>query len=299
MASDQYTIIGLGELLWDLLPGGKQLGGAPSNFAYMAASLGDRCFIASRVGNDSLGREALDRLNQLGLPTCYVQIDRSHSTGTVLVQVDERGQPDFTITEDVAWDYLEWTPEWQALAAQADAVCFGSLAQRSPQSRDTIHRFLQAARSDALRIFDVNLRQSFYSTEIISESLRLSNIVKLNNEELPRVIRMLDLGDGSEAEAARRLLRAFNLDLVCLTRAAQGSLLVADDEVAEHPGFRVAVADAVGAGDAFTAALAHNYLRGASLERINEAANRLGAWVATQVGATPAVEQHVLEQIKL
>lgn len=297
--NNEYIVVGVGELLWDIFPSGKQLGGATANFAYHSALLGDRGIIASRIGNDVLGQEALLRLEQLGLTTAYVQRDAVRPTGTVQVKVDEKGQPDFTITEDVAWDFMAWTPEWQELAMQADAVCFGSLAQRSPRSRETIRRFLQAARQETLRVFDVNLRQSFFSATILAESLRLAQIVKLNDAELPRLVRMLELGDGSgeEEDAARRLLKTYDLELVCVTRGAHGSLLVTAERTVAHPGFQVKVADTVGSGDAFTAALAHYYLRRASLERISDAANRLGAWVATQVGATPAVDKATLRQI--
>lgn len=293
----QYIIVGLGEVLWDLLPGGKQLGGAPANFAYMATLLGDRGIIASRAGSDAPGREALYQLNALGVTTSHIQLDETHPTGTVQVRVNEDGQPEFTINENVAWDFLEWTRQWEILAAQADAVCFGTLAQRSPHSCDTIHRFLRATRLDALRVFDVNLRQSFYSAEILSESLKLSNIVKLNHEELPRVAEILKLGGRGENAWAHRLIQVFGLDLVCVTRGARGSLLVTDADLIEHPGLQVTVTDTVGAGDAFTAALTYCYLRGVSLEKINEAANRVAAWVATRAGATPPVEQGVLEQI--
>ena len=297
-SNKEHIIVGVGELLWDIFPSGKQLGGATANFAYHSALLGNRGIIASRVGNDALGQEALLRVEQLGLTTAYIQRDAARPTGTVQVKVDEKGQPDFTITEDVAWDFMEWTPEWQALATQADAVCFGSLAQRSPRSRETIRRFLQATRREALRVFDVNLRQSFFSAAILTESLRLAQIVKLNDAELPRLMRILELGDGDdEEESARLLLKTFDLELVCVTRGAHGSLLVTDTRTVAHPGFSVRVADTVGSGDAFTAALAHYYLRRASLERISDAANRLGAWVATQVGATPAVEKDTLRQI--
>jgi len=293
MDSNQYTIIGLGEILWDLLPEGKHPGGAPANFAYHAASLGNRGIIASRVGTDTLGQQALSHLKQLDLTTAYVQTDTTYPTGTVRVQVDEQGQPDFTIRENVAWDYLEWTPLWQELAAQADAVCFGTLAQRSPHSRYTIRRFLQATRSNTLRIFDVNLRQSFYSTEVLAESLNLAKMVKLNDDELPEVMNTLGLKSGNARICARRLIDDYQLKLVCVTRGERGSLLITEAEIVEHSGFRITVADTVGAGDAFTAALAHYYLRNASLEKISEAANRLGAWVAAQVGATPAIDRQV------
>ena len=297
MTSGRYTIVGLGEIVWDLLPTGPQLGGAPANFAYFASLLGNHAVVASRVGTDELGQETLLRLHQSGLPTAYVQRDETRPTGTVRVRVDEQGQPDFTITEMAAWDGLEFTPQWQALAAAADAVCFGALAQRSAASRETIRKFLSATRKDALRVFDVNLRQSFYSADIISDSLRQAQVVKLNHLELPIVAAMFDLAGDDDEARARALLRAYSLEMVCVTRGARGSLLVNDAEAVSHAGIPVTTADAVGAGDAFTAALAHHYLRGARLAEISRAANLLGAWVASQVGAMPTVEPAILRQI--
>jgi fructokinase len=289
MHPDPPLIVGLGELLWDLLPGGKQLGGAPANFAYHAAALGNRGVVASRVGADALGREARDRLRQSGLETAFVQEDPSHPTGTVLVELDPQGQPRYTIIENVAWDFLEWTPAWQELAAQAQAVCFGSLAQRAHQARATIRQFLLASRPEAVRIFDVNLRQSFYSAELLRQSLQLASIAKLNQDELPNVAQLLQLPGGDAVTAARGLIETFGLQLVCVTRGAYGSVLVTAAEVDEHPGFPVTVVDTVGAGDAFTAGLVHAYLRQESLANIAALANRLGGWVATQAGAMPPV----------
>jgi len=291
------TIVGLGEVLWDMLPSGKQLGGAPANFAYMANVLGDRGIVASRVGVDSLGREALDAMDKLCITTRYVQEDPSHSTGTVQVCVDAAGQPEFTIAPSVAWDALEWTLPWSELAKATDVLCFGSLAQRSPTSRATIRQFLEAVPLSALRVYDVNLRHTFFTKEVLHESLQLADVVKLNDQELPRIVDVLALGGTSEDERAQRLLDAYHLRLVCITRGDRGSLLVADGHVASHKGFRVKVADAVGAGDAFTACLAHHYMRGASLEEINENANRWAAWVATQVGATPSTGGRDVEEI--
>ncbi|MEN3333718.1 MAG: fructokinase [Blastocatellia bacterium] len=292
-----YTIVGLGELLWDRLLTGEQLGGAPANFAYHASLLGNRACVLSRVGSDQLGERALTRLRQLQLATDFIQQDETRATGTVAVQVDASGQPDFIITEDVAWDYLEFTPQWQALAATADAVCFGSLAQRSPTSRQTIRRFLEATRQGALRIFDVNLRQSFYTRELIAESLALARLAKINHHELAQAAAMFKLSGSSEAELARQLLNEFALELVCVTRGNQGSLLVSQTEAVEHPGFAIEVVDTIGAGDAFTAALAYHYLNRAPLAVISEAANRLGATVASHTGATPAIEPEILERV--
>lgn len=291
------TVVGLGELLWDLLPSGKQLGGAPANFAYIASLLGNEGTTASAIGSDALGDEALQRLTELRLSTAYVQRVPAHPTGTVNVEIDGTGQPSFDIAESVAWDFLEWTRAWRQLAERADVVCFGSLAQRFPQSRSTIRSFLRATRPDAIRIFDVNLRQKFYTAQILAESMQLATLVKLNHEELPRILHLLQLDHRGEEDSARQLLSSYNLKLVCITRGANGSLLVGPEESNEHPGIKIKVADTVGAGDAFTAALVHGYLQGASLAQINETANRVGAWVASQPGATPVSKAGDLKQI--
>jgi len=294
-----YFVVGLGEVLWDMLPDGKQLGGAPANFAYMTSLLGDEGIVVSRVGSDALGRAAGRRLERLGLRASHLQLDRAYPTGTVKVRVDPAGQPTFEIAESVAWDFFEWTPEWRSLAERADAVCFGSLAQRCPQSRATVRQFLNALRPDATRVFDVNLRQSFYNAEVLSESAKLADIMKVNNEELPVMAKLLQIPFiYDESRAARWLRETFNLKLVCITRGANGSLLVSADDTSEHPGYRVHVADTVGAGDAFNAALVYHYLRTASLSTLNEAANRMGSWVASQIGATPPRDEFYLEKVR-
>ncbi|HEV8487691.1 MAG TPA: PfkB family carbohydrate kinase, partial [Blastocatellia bacterium] len=264
-------VIGIGELLWDLLPEGKQLGGAPANFAYWSTVLGERGVVASRVGADEPGREAIECLARAGVDSSQVQLDRLHPTGAVRVEVSASGQPDFTVAQSVAWDFIGWTSEWRELASGAAAVCFGSLAQRSPASRKTIVRFVDAAAAGALIVFDVNLRQSFHSEEVLVQSLNRSRVAKLNSSEFPVVMNELGLSYEGELASARRLIHDFDLELVCVTRADRGSLLVTDTDSVEHLGFKVDVVDTVGAGDAFTAALVHHYLRGASLETISEA----------------------------
>ena len=297
--SAKFTIIGLGELLWDLFPEGKQLGGAPANFAYMTSLLGDIGIVASRVGSDDLGGTARQRLESLRLATSYVQSDSIHPTGTVKVEVDPSGQPTFQIAQPVAWDFFEWSPEWRSLAESADAVCFGSLAQRSPESRQTIRSFLTAVRPGTTRVFDVNLRQSFYSAQVLEESARLADIIKVNHDELPVVAKLLGLPFIYDEMRAAQWLRAqYRSKLVCITRGAKGSLVVGEEESSEHPGYRVHVADTVGAGDAFTAALVYHYLRRASVSTLNEAANRMGAWVASETGATPAPDEFHLEKVR-
>ncbi len=288
-------IVGLGEVLWDLLPGGACLGGAPANFAYITTLMGDQGIVASRVGEDSRGIEALRRMEELGLDIDHVQTDREHPTGTVNVEVDGKGQPRFEIAHGVAWDFLEWTLDWQHLAEKADAVCFGSLAQQSEESRATIRKFLAATSAKTLKVFDVNLRQSYYSHEVLAESMRLADIVKLNDDELPKIMSLSKLPHKDELTSAKKLIREYDLKVVCITRGRRGSLLVRGQDASEHHGFKVRVADTVGSGDAFTAGLVHEYLHGASLDLMNEVANLVGAWVASEVGAMPTPKRGALE----
>ena len=297
---EAFITVGLGEFLWDLLPSGKQAGGAPANFAYISNLLGDHGIVASRVGADALGLELEEKLRSLGLDTTFLQRDSDHATGTVQVESGENRQPEYSITENVAWDYLEWTPTWRALAEKADAVCFGSLAQRSRKSLETVGQFLRAVRGDAVRIFDVNLRQQFYCAEVVESSMRVADIVKMNHEEVPQVMQLLnapegDKRQGDEMEAAEWLRKKFGTKLICITKGPNGSILVDQSGCDSHPGFAAQIGDTVGAGDAFTAALVHHYLRGSNLKTINGAANRVGAWVASHVGAMPPADAELLQ----
>lgn len=294
----KFTTVGLGELLWDIFPDCRQLGGAPANFAYMTSLLGDEGIVASRVGNDELGQEAKHRLERIGLSTSYVQLDPTNRTGVVQVEVDAKGRPTFQIAEPAAWDSFEWTPQWQALAKKTDAVCFGSLAQRCPQSRQTIQSFLRAIRQETTRIFDVNLRQSYYSAQILADSAKQADIIKLNHDELPTVVQLLGFPFHEEESAAQWLRHTFQAKLVCITRGAAGSLLVSEYAKHEHAGIPVQVADTVGSGDAFTAALVYHYLRRNSLATMNEAANRMGSWVASNTGATPTRDESLLDLVR-
>jgi fructokinase len=290
-------MVGLGEVLWDHLPSGKVLGGAPANFAYMTRVFGNRGIVASRIGDDEPGRQLCQAMRALGLSTSHLQQDGLRETGSAEVSVDATGLPTFTIKEFVAWDFLQWTPDWEQLSKQADVVCFGSLAQRSRCSADTVDRFLQNTRKDALRIFDVNLRQSFYSADILRSSFRHANIAKLTNQELVHVSSLLGMDRSDEENLAKRLFREFELDLVCVTRGARGSLLISQTEIVEHTGVSATVVDTVGAGDAFAACLAHYLVRGRPLSEINESANRFASWVATQMGATPKIDRAQLRNI--
>jgi fructokinase len=285
----QPLFIGLGELLWDLIPTGRQLGGAPANFAYISSLLGNRSAVVSRVGSDDLGRDARDRCSSLGLDISHLQSDPARPTGIVNVKLDVQGIADFEIVENVAWDNLEWTPDLKALAGVADVVCFGSLAQRREPSRGTIQQFLRTTRESCLRIFDVNLRQNYYTPVILKTGFALATVVKMNHLELPIVLESVGMSPTDDEQAdAELLLEHYGLELVCITRGASGSILVSRKGNSDHSGFRVKVADTVGSGDAFTATLAHGCRLGLSLEAVNEAANRMGAWVASQPGATPS-----------
>jgi len=294
-----FKVVGLGEILWDLFPEGKLLGGAPANFAYHMNILGNQGLAVSSVGSDKLGREILGTLQELGVAIDYIQVNRKAATGTVMVTVAATGEPRFSICPvGTAWDHIAWTEKLEQLAAEADGLCFGSLAQRAPESRETIRRFIRSTADHALRIFDVNLRQSYYNSSILSESLELCSVAKLNNQELPIVLGLLGFKSmEDEKDDCRLLLKTFGLDLVCLTRGAGGSIMLSRKEVVVHPGLKVDVKDTVGAGDGFTAVLAHHLLKKNPLTRVSEAANRYGAWIAGCAGATPAVNSAILKEV--
>jgi fructokinase len=286
------TIVALGEALWDELPTGPRLGGASANLAVMAGRLGSHAVPASRVGDDALGQRYCGELSMLPVDLSHMQVDPVLPTSTVSVVVGHDGQPRYTIHENIAWDAFEFTEDWRVLARQADAICFGTLAQRDTRSRSTIQQLVAATRPDCLRVFDINLRPPYFSAEIIRWSLQHATLVKLNDEELPQALSLLGLPTTTQDEAgwlaaARRLQQAFSLQMVCLTLGSQGSLLVTANEQHRHLGVKTTVADTVGAGDAFLAATIHCALQGASLAERNEAANRCAAWVASQPGAIP------------
>ncbi|MGA3082432.1 MAG: carbohydrate kinase [Terracidiphilus sp.] len=287
-----HLILGIGELLWDILPEGEQLGGAPANFAVMAGRLGNHAAILSRIGRDELGRKATELLDPLPVDASFLEVDPENETGRVTVSF-QSGQPSYTIHQPAAWDSLELTDRWAQLAERADAVCFGSLAQRSRESRQTIQSLVAMTSASCVRVFDVNLRAPFYSGAVIRESLRLATVVKMNDAEAAQVMGLLGLPAVNDpAAGALRLLKEFpTLQMVAVTRGARGSLLVTRDEIDSHPGIPIKAADTIGAGDAFTAAMTHYLLRGASLATLNEAGNRWGAWMASQTGAMPPLPE--------
>jgi fructokinase len=290
MTYKKFNIIGLGELLWDLLPTGeKMLGGTTANFAYIAGQLGDNGIIAGRVGNDANGVEALEWLKKKGVPTDKIQTDEKYPTGTVLVSFNN-GQPEYEVIQPVAWDFLELTASWHDLALTADAVCFGTLAQRNAVSRNTIQDFVSLTNPSCLRIFDVNLRQTYYSKEVLEISLNLANIVKMNHEELPIIVEMFDINGTNQIEQTQNFRQRFNLKATCITRGGNGSLLLNEQDFDENVGIKVEIADTIGAGDAFTATMTHGFLNNRDLKKINAEANKIGAYVASKKGAMPDFE---------
>ena len=277
------TIVGIGEILWDMLPSGKALGGAPANFAYHAGRLGEEGWAVSAVGDDALGREILDLVKSKGLRNLIAVTDKP--TGTVQVELDDRGVPAYNIMEDVAWDNIPFTPEMEELAKRADAVCFGSLVQRM-NSRPSVMRFIRAMRPDALKVFDINLRQHYYSCEVLEESLMLADILKINDEEIRIVAGMLGLSDDA-VTACRELIGSFGLRLVILTKGPEGSEVITADKVIPQGVDDVEIVDTVGAGDAFTAAFTVAYLRGDTLAEAQRLASATASYVCSRKGAMP------------
>jgi fructokinase len=295
MTDERVEIVGLGEVLWDLLPAGRQPGGAPFNFAFHCHQLGHTSAIVSRVGADELGRDLRAAVRRLGLSDAYLQEDPEHPTGTVTVALDGRGQPTFTITEGVAYDYLAWDERLHELCARARAVCFGTLAQRHPAARATIRQALRAA-AGAVVVYDINLRQHYHSREIIEDSLSASRWVKLNDDELQQLGDMLGLPGGTASASLAGLRARYGLELAALTRGERGCLVLADGTEIDLPGVPVEVADTVGAGDAFTAGLLAGVLEGKTVADAAAFANRLAARVAASQGGTPLLDRAAIEK---
>lgn len=285
-------VLGIGELLWDIFPTGKFLGGAPVNFVYHCRQMGLDAHAVSRIGADDLGKEILADLAGKGIPADLIQTDPKHPTGTVQVMMEGTSHR-FIITDKVAWDFI--APEADALAAakQAEAVCFGSLCQRNNVSRWSIRSLVQAC--PGLVVFDVNLRQRFYSRDLIEDSLDLTDVLKLNGEEIKVLKRLLGLHGKTQVELARALVEEYALELVCVTRGADGAVLVSEEEVVDQPGQPVTVTDTVGCGDAFTAVLVAGLLQEKDLATIARNACRVGEFVATQPGGTPKWPHNLLD----
>jgi fructokinase len=295
-----YTVIGLGELLWDCFPEGALLGGAPANVAYHASALGDRGVVASRLGQDGPGDEALQLLTRRGVDTHAIQRDPDRSTGTAHITMDPAGEPSFAIDSSAAWTAPEWTPEWEALIAGADVICFGTLLCTREQGRTVVERAAATAPDHALLLLDLNLRPPFDTDGGMDAALACANTLKLSEHELARLGQRRGLEPAGAAEA---LLEDEGLRAVAVTRGAQGSLLYTAEGLCEHPGVPLPAdvspyADPVGAGDAFTAALAHHLVRGHTPARSSAAANRYAAFVASRPGATPRAPDAVVHAVR-
>jgi len=290
----KYKVAGIGEVLWDQLPQGDVLGGAPANVAFHAGQLGAESYIVSAVGNDEQGDEIVARLKAKGINLLISRVDKP--TGTVKVTFDDKGVPDFVITRDVAWDYIELTPQSTDLASQLDAVCFGSLAQRNNVSHLAITKFLSLVPEKALKIFDINLRQNFYSKQLINESLLISNVLKINDEEL-LIIAKLYGWQGDEEYLCQKLLESYELKLLAYTCGASGSYLYSKDDKSFIKSPVVKVKDTVGAGDSFTAALMVSLLNGYALSECHSLAVDISAFLCENEGAMPEYSEALRNRI--
>lgn len=282
-----HNVAGIGEVLWDAFPDGEKFGGAPANFTCHCHSLGAKTFVISAIGDDKRGADASAFLDARGIDTTYLSIC-DHETGVVLVTLDAAGKPAYEIKEGVAWDNIPWLDSMGALAPRLDAVCFGSLSQRNEMSRSTIQRFLAATRPDCLRVFDINIRQHFYTDAIIAASLETASVLKLNDEELPLISAQFGI-TGNHEEQLREVVSRFDLKLAVLTIGPKGALMMTPTETSMAIPEDVPVVSTVGAGDSFTAATIMGFLNGRPLAEINETANALATFVCTQQGAAPAL----------
>lgn len=287
-------VIGIGEVLWDVLPEGKKVGGAPANFAYHVSQFGIKSCVVSAIGNDNLGHEIIRLFDQRGMKHIIDTV--TYPTGTVDVSLDNNGIPCYKIRENVAWDNIPFTPQLQTAAKGCTAVCFGSLAQRNEASRNTIYRFLDAMpeAEGHYRIFDINLRQDFYSKEIIQESIQRCNILKINDDELVTVSQLFGYPNMALENKCRLLISKYNLKMLVLTCGTDGSYVFAPNDMSFIETQKVKVADTVGAGDSFTAAFLASLLNGKSIRKAHECAVKVSAYVCTQNGAMPALPSELV-----
>ena len=291
MNNQKRDVVGLGEVLWDVLPEGKKLGGAPSNFAYHAGQfLGmDNTIAVSALGEDKLGEETIKALEEHQLNCLLPRVP--YPTGTVQVQLDEQGIPTYDIKENVAWDNIPFTKEIEDVASSCRAVCFGSLAQRNVVSRETIHRFLDLTPKDCMKIFDINLRQNFYNKEIIKESLQRCNVLKINDEELVLIGRMFGYPGLDIENKCWLILGKYNLDMLVLTCGTNGSYVFTPGQMSFQETPKVEVADTVGAGDSFTGSFCAAILNGKPVTEAHKLAVEVSAYVCTQNGAMPTLPE--------
>lgn len=288
-----YVVVGMGEALWDVLPEGKKIGGAPANFAYHVSQFGLPSCVVSAIGDDALGNEIVENFTSKNLN--YLLAKVPYPTGTVQVEIDQAGIPQYEIKENVAWDNIPYTADLEVLAKRTRAVCFGSLAQRNVVSRETINRFLDAMPKDdnTLRVFDVNLRQGFYNKEILCNSMKRCNILKINDEELVTISRMFGYPGIDLQDKCWILLGKYNLQMLILTCGINGSYVFTPGNVSFQPTPKVEVADTVGAGDSFTAAFIASILKGLSVAEAHSIAVRTSAFVCTKKGAMPILPDNL------
>jgi len=289
-------IVGIGEILWDMLPNGKVLGGAPANFAYHISQFGYEGYAVSAIGDDELGDEIVSCLSKKKLN--FLIEKTPYATGTVQVTLSGNGIPQYEICENVAWDNIPFTEEMKSLALKTRTVCFGSLAQRNSVSRATINRFLDFVPETALKIFDINLRQHFYTLELIEHALNRCNILKINDEEIALVGELFGWQSKSELEICNQLLHNSKLEIVVLTKGTEGSYVVTNNETSFKETPLVKVADTVGAGDSFTAAFVSSLLGGQSISNAHQIAVDVSAFVCTQHGAMPILPENLLSRVK-
>lgn len=288
----ENIIVGIGEILWDVFPNGKVLGGAPANFAYHVSQFGFDGYALSAIGDDKLGNEIIESLNNKKLKFQIAKTE--YPTGTVQVTVDDKGIPQYEICENVAWDNIPFSSSVEALARKAKTVCFGSLAQRNSVSRNTIKRFLNFVPDDALKVFDINLRQHFFTKEIIEDSLHECHILKINDDEIIVLNELLKVHSADEVESCRFFIEKYNLKMVVLTKGTNGSYVVTKDIISFKPTPVVHVVDTVGAGDSFTAAFISSLLNEKSIEEAHSLAVEVSAYVCTQHGAMPVIPTELL-----
>lgn len=283
-------VVALGEILWDIFPDKKCLGGAPLNFVYHCQNLGLDATIVSAIGRDVLGEEILQNADRLGINTDHIQ-KTIHPTGTVQVEVDASGQPTYQIVENVAWDNISFDPKMAALAKSTDVFCFGSLASRCEKTKSSLLSFIEKLPKEASVIFDINLRQNYYSKKLLFELLSACNVLKINDEELLILQGLLEVETSTtESLLLETLLQKFDLKLIVLTKGSKGSLLFSENEMHEFSTSPVTIEDTVGAGDSFTAVVCFGLLNNWSLEKINTSASRLAAFVCSRSGATPKIK---------
>ncbi len=325
----KFTIVALGEILWDIFPDRTCFGGAPANYACAAAELGSKMaevHLVSGVGSDKLGRDAIEELKSHHVVVNSIQ-EKQNATGTVTIELNENGSASYAFTSDVAWDNLAWSDELTQLAQKANAVCFGSLGQRSAVSAKVVQRFVSETTTQCLRIFDINLRPPYYSDQVILDSLSIANVLKLNDEELPYLATLLKIS-GTEPELLLQIIKRFNLKLIALTKGNKGATIAFDDETIVINGIQTSVIDTVGAGDSFTAALTLGLLQNAFMEsdrpktseseidesvnesaiwhrektavkQIGDHANQVAAFVCSQPGATPNYPEKLKSKLAL